>query len=346
MFGNDGGGGVATLEKIQLLEVAELLIDAGMRAHLVSIFCGLDRMIVRRFAEDVSGGDIQGGRVPVSSLRYLKAKQDAQGLSAFAVFYQSIYGGKITPYSLFRAFDDFSRLYLGRIDINGAYFVIAELISGSLQFCECSCDSTYLYEPSLPFTKACPFCRENPRQERIFSLRGSEPSSAESMEKYCIGASLSSPEKFRKMRLARDLLAEGMIVPYVHNLLNLSPYVVRSLWSELNPGKRPRKGQTMVDASGMLRSKKTIAKFTAFARTYQAMYGDRLPVADAILHATRQFSTVVGKIDINQAYRMMVGVCTGEVAFKECNIPGCDMAFLYSPSALIQSCCFCGKISP
>lgn len=146
---------LAELEKLRL---AHALIQAGLRLSIVRGMTGIGTRTLRQWWKDVHGVRPSNGKLPESVLSFIKDKDSAARLSAFAAFHRRLYGSELTPESLLTTWREYQRL-CGAIDINAAYFAVRDVRAWIVSLSRCrACHAIFIYDAGSRHTDRCPFC--------------------------------------------------------------------------------------------------------------------------------------------------------------------------------------------
>lgn len=149
-----------TRAEIEDLAIAQKLIDEGLRLSIVQHLTNITTLAARSLWHESHGRKPPNGKLPETSLYFMKTSTDAANIAAFAVFYIQTYGVdyRVTAQKLYTAFILFKKL-IPSFDINAAYRVIKDLYIGfaSLNRCD-ECEAAYIYIPEHKRGNKCPFC--------------------------------------------------------------------------------------------------------------------------------------------------------------------------------------------
>lgn len=146
------------LAELQKLQQAYALIQAGLRLSIVRGMTNTGTRTLRKWWRDVHGVKPSNGKLPESVLSFIKDKDSAARLSAFAALHRRLYGSELTPESLLTTWREYQRL-CGPIDINAAYFAARDVRAQIVSLSRCRvCSATYIYDVGSRHTNRCPFC--------------------------------------------------------------------------------------------------------------------------------------------------------------------------------------------
>lgn len=146
---------LAELEKLRL---AHALIEARLRLSIVRGMTGIGTRTLRQWWKDIHGVRPPNGKLPESVLSFIKDKDSAARLSAFAAFHRRLYGSELTPESLLTTWREYQRL-CGAIDINAAYFAVRDVRAWIVSLSRCrACNAIFIYDTGSRHTDRCPFC--------------------------------------------------------------------------------------------------------------------------------------------------------------------------------------------
>jgi len=146
------------LAELQKLRLAHALIQAGLRLSIVRGMTGIGTRTLRQWWKDIHGVRPSNGKLPESVLSFIKDKDSAARLSAFAAFHRRLYGSELTPESLLTTWREYQRLW-GAIDINAAYFAVRDVRAWIVSLSRCrACRAIFIYDVGSRHTDRCPFC--------------------------------------------------------------------------------------------------------------------------------------------------------------------------------------------
>lgn len=146
---------LAELEKLRL---AHALIEARLRLSIVRGMTGIGTRTLRQWWKDIHGVRPPNGKLPESVLSFIKDKDSAAKLSAFAALHKRLHGSKLTPECLLTTWREFQRL-CAPVDINAAYFAIRDIRARIVVLARCTvCSAAFIYDAGSRHTDRCPFC--------------------------------------------------------------------------------------------------------------------------------------------------------------------------------------------
>lgn len=85
------------IAELEHLRLAYDLIQAGLRLSIVRGMTGIGTRTLRQWWWDVHGVKPSNGKLPESVLSFIKDKDSAAKLSAFAALHKRLHGSKLTP---------------------------------------------------------------------------------------------------------------------------------------------------------------------------------------------------------------------------------------------------------
>ncbi|MBU9211617.1 FlhC family transcriptional regulator [Burkholderia multivorans] len=146
------------LAELQKLRLAHALIQAGLRLSIVRGMTDIGTRTLRQWWKDVHGVKPSNGKLPESVLSFIKDKDSAARLSAFAALHRRLHGSELTPESLLTTWREYQRL-CGPVDINAAYFAVRDVRAWIVSLSRCRvCNATFIYDAGSRHTDRCPFC--------------------------------------------------------------------------------------------------------------------------------------------------------------------------------------------
>ncbi len=145
--------------RLEALLTAQELINAGMRLAFVRGMTKLGTRTLRQRWKETHGERSSKGKLPDSVLSFIKNREAAAQLSAFAAFYKQTHGLEFTAESLMDAWREFQNI-CGPVDINAAYLSVRDIRARIVLLSRCQvCHATFIYDMGSRHTERCPFCR-------------------------------------------------------------------------------------------------------------------------------------------------------------------------------------------
>ena len=149
---------MVALTELGNLQLAHDLIQAGLRLSIVRGMTRIGTRTLRQWWKDVYGVSPPNGKLPESVLSFIKDKNSAARLSAFAAFHKRLYGSDRSPSGLLTAWREFQSV-CDPVDINAAYFTVRDIRARIVMFVPCkSCHAGFIYDSGSKHTDHCPFC--------------------------------------------------------------------------------------------------------------------------------------------------------------------------------------------
>lgn len=98
------------------------------------------------------------GKLPETVLSFIKDRDSAARLSAFAALHQRIFASDLTTTSLMTTWREYQRI-CGPLDINAAYFAARDVRVKIVMLVQCQvCNAAFIYDAGSKHTDHCPFC--------------------------------------------------------------------------------------------------------------------------------------------------------------------------------------------
>lgn len=143
------------------LQHANELIRAGLRLSIVRGLTGIGTRTLRQWWKDIHGVSPSNGKLPESVLSYIRDRDMAARLSAYAAFHKRLHGSTLTAETLLSAWREFPN-FCGPLDINAAYFAARDVKARIVLLSHCRvCNASYIYDAGSKHTDHCPFCDSN-----------------------------------------------------------------------------------------------------------------------------------------------------------------------------------------
>lgn len=147
------------LSELENLRLARDLISAGLRLTIVQALTGVGVRTLRQWWKHVHGIRPSNGKLPESVLSFIKDKDSAARLSAFAAFHRRLHGSELTAESLLTTWREYQQI-CGAIDINAAYFAARDVKARIVVLQRCQeCNAGFIYDAGSRHTDRCPFCK-------------------------------------------------------------------------------------------------------------------------------------------------------------------------------------------
>ncbi|WP_284155524.1 FlhC family transcriptional regulator [Sulfuricystis multivorans] len=147
--------------ELDRLRLARDLIKAGLRLAVVRSMTDIGTRTLRQWWKDIHGVRPSNGKLPESVLSFIKDKDSAARLSAFAAIHRRLYGATLTPETLLSTWQEFQDICCP-IDINAAYFAARDVKARIVAFPRCTqCSASFIYDRGSRHTDRCPFCGTN-----------------------------------------------------------------------------------------------------------------------------------------------------------------------------------------
>lgn len=146
------------LAELENLRLAHALIHAGLRLSIVRGMTNIGTRTMRQWWKEVHGTKPSNGKLPESVMSFIKDKDSAARLSAFAALHKRLHGSELTPESLLTTWREYQRL-CGPVDINAAYFAVRDVRAWIVSLARCRvCNASFIYDTGSRHTERCPFC--------------------------------------------------------------------------------------------------------------------------------------------------------------------------------------------
>ncbi len=117
---------MVALVELESLELARDLIQAGLRLSIVRGMTRIGTRTLRQWWKDVHGVRPSNGKLPESVLSFIKDKDSAARLSAFATLHRRVNGVNFSAATLLTTWREFQSV-CGPMDINAAYFAVRDV---------------------------------------------------------------------------------------------------------------------------------------------------------------------------------------------------------------------------
>ena len=149
---------MVALVELESLQLAHDLIQTGLRLSIVRGMTRIGTRTLRHWWKEVHGVRPSNGKLPESVLSFIKDKDSAARLSAFAALHRRVNGMNLSAASLLTTWREFQRI-CGPMDINAAYFAVRDVRARIVMLSQCPvCHATFIYDAGSRHTGQCPFC--------------------------------------------------------------------------------------------------------------------------------------------------------------------------------------------
>lgn len=149
---------MVALSELENLQLAHKLIRAGLRLSIVRGMTNVGTRTLRQWWHEIHKVKPSNGKLPESVLSFIKNKDTAAMLSAYAALYRRLYGAELSATTLLSTWREFQRL-AGSIDINAAYYASRDVKVGIVMLPRCqTCNAAFIYDAGSRYTDRCPFC--------------------------------------------------------------------------------------------------------------------------------------------------------------------------------------------
>ncbi len=149
---------MVALVDLENLQQAHDLIRVGLRLSIIRGLTRIGTRTLRQWWREIHGVSPSNGKLPETVLSYIKDRDTAARLSAFAVLHQRLYGGELSTASLLTTWKEYQTV-CGPLDINAAYFAARDVRVQIVVLSQCQeCSGTFIYDTGNKCTKHCPFC--------------------------------------------------------------------------------------------------------------------------------------------------------------------------------------------
>lgn len=149
---------MVSLDELDTLRFARELIQAELRLTIVRGLTRIGTRTLRQWWRDIHGVKASNGKLPESVLSFIRDKDAAARLSAFAVLNRRLHGQTLTPESLLSSWREFRR-HCAPLDINAAYFAARDVRASIVMLSRCrKCNAVFIYDAGSKHTIRCPFC--------------------------------------------------------------------------------------------------------------------------------------------------------------------------------------------
>lgn len=149
---------MVALADLENLRQAHDLMKVGLRLSIIRGLTRIGTRTLRQWWKDIHGVKPANGKLPETVLSYIKDRESAARLSAFAVLHRRLFNKDLTASTLITAWREFQDV-CGPIDINAAYFAARDVRVKIVLLSECrTCSATFIYDTGNKHTTKCPFC--------------------------------------------------------------------------------------------------------------------------------------------------------------------------------------------
>lgn len=149
---------MVALTDLENLQHAHELIRVGLRLSIIRGLTRIGTRTLRQWWKDVHGVKPPNGKLPETVLSYIKDRDSAARLSAFAALHQRLFNKELTTTSLMTTWREYQAV-CGPIDINAAYFAARDVRVSIVILAHChGCHAAYIYDTANKYTCQCPFC--------------------------------------------------------------------------------------------------------------------------------------------------------------------------------------------
>jgi len=153
-----GSSVVVALAELENLQQAHELIRAGLRLSIIRGMTRIGTRTLRQWWKDVHGVKPSNGKLPETVLSFIKDRDSAARLSAFAALHQRLFASDLTTTSLMTTWQEYQRI-CGPLDINAAYFAARDVRVKIVMLVPCQvCNAAFIYDAGSKHTDHCPFC--------------------------------------------------------------------------------------------------------------------------------------------------------------------------------------------
>ena len=149
---------MVALVELESLQHAHDLIHAGLRLSIVRGLTDVGTRTLRQWWKDIHGVKPSNGKLPESILSFIRDKDSAARISAYAALHKRLHGTSLTAGSLLTTWNEYQR-YCGKLDINAAYFAARDVKATIVLLSRCrACNAAFIYDAGSKHTDRCPFC--------------------------------------------------------------------------------------------------------------------------------------------------------------------------------------------
>lgn len=144
--------------EIANLQHAHELIRVGLRLSIIRGMTRIGTRTLRQWWNEIHGVSPANGKLPETVLSFIKDRESAARLAAFAVLHQRLFERELTTTSLLTTWREYQRI-CGPLDINAAYFAARDVRVKIVMLVQCQeCNATFIYDAGSKYTDYCPFC--------------------------------------------------------------------------------------------------------------------------------------------------------------------------------------------
>lgn len=149
---------MVAIGELESLRLAHDLIRAGLRLSIVRSLTKVGTRALRQWWKDIHGVRPSNGKLPETVLSFIKDRNSAAVVSAFAAFHNSVHGKTLTADKLLDSWQEFQRI-CAPLDINAAYFAVRDIRARIVILSHCNvCHADFIYDSGSKHTEQCPFC--------------------------------------------------------------------------------------------------------------------------------------------------------------------------------------------
>lgn len=149
---------VVALAELENLRQAYELMRVGLRLSIIRGLTRIGTRTLRQWWKDVHGVKPANGKLSETVLSYIKDRDSAARLSAFAALHQRLFATELTTSSLMTTWQEYQKI-CGPLDINAAYFAARDVRVKIVMLAQChECNAAFIYDAGSKYTDKCPFC--------------------------------------------------------------------------------------------------------------------------------------------------------------------------------------------
>jgi len=149
---------MVALVELESLQHAHDLIQAGLRLSIVRGLTDVGTRTLRQWWKDIHGVKPSNGKLPESVLSFIRDKDSAARLAAYAALHKRLHGAVLRAENLLSTWREYQH-YCGPMDINAAYFAVRDVKAGIVILAHCRvCNAAFIYDSGSRHTDHCPFC--------------------------------------------------------------------------------------------------------------------------------------------------------------------------------------------
>jgi len=149
---------VVALTDLENFQHAHELIRVGLRLSIIRGMTRIGTRTLRQWWKEVHGVSPSNGKLPETVLSFIKDRDSAGRLSAFAALHQRLFSEELSTTSLMETWREYQGV-CGPLDINAAYFAARDVRVSIVMLVPCrECNASFIYDAGSKHTDHCPFC--------------------------------------------------------------------------------------------------------------------------------------------------------------------------------------------